>query len=32
MRTAGLAKVSFDVNSWTDVNKGAFELGQPNDI
>ena len=32
MRTAGLAKVSFDVNSWTDVNKGVFELGQPNDI
>ena len=32
LRTAGLAKVSFDVNSWTDVNKGAFELGQPNNI
>ena len=32
IRTAGLAKVSFDVNSWTDVNKGSFELGQPNNI
>ena len=32
IRTAGLAKVSFDVNSWTDVNKGIFELGQPNNI
>ena len=32
IRTAGLAKVSFDVNSWTDVNEGSFELGQPNNI
>lgn len=32
MRTAGLAKVSFDVNLWTDLTNGAFELGQPNDI
>ena len=32
IRTAGLAKVSFNVNSWTDVNKGSFELGQPNNI
>jgi phosphohistidine phosphatase len=32
IRTAGLAKVSFDVNSWIDVNKGSFELGQPNNI
>ena len=32
MRTAGLAKVRFDVNSWKDVDKGVFELCQPNNI
>ena len=28
LRTAGLAKISFNKNQWTDINKGEILLGQ----